>query len=185
MGEAFSLPPSPCAPRVARVGADPSARADSRPSPVIAAGVRPARQHRGVGAVRTARAVLPPLFTGAGTDVRTVGCVADGVTNQTACINNALSTFPDCVIIPASANGFTVNGVLNVKKCLRGTLWSPNNNALGFAGSSVIKCNNQAAQNCVAVNNWDITQPRLRTSLSPDQERPQLRDRPACNGWAA
>lgn len=91
---------------------------------------------------------------GAGTDVRTFGCKPDG-TDQTACINNALANAPDCVVIPATPLGFYVVGTLTVTKCLRGTLWNPSNNALGFSGSSYIRCNNQAAQQCVAVNNSD------------------------------
>lgn len=94
-------------------------------------------------------------FGGAGIDVRAFGCVADGVTDQTACINNALANAPDCVLIPATQNGFYAAGTITVSGCLRGTLWAPNNNALGFSGSSLIKCNNQAAQNCIAVRNSD------------------------------
>ena len=91
---------------------------------------------------------------GAGTDVRSFGCVADGVTDQTTCINNALANASDCVIIPATQNGFYVAGTLNVAKCLRGTVFNPTSTTTTYdlSGSSRILCNNQAAQPCVVVN---------------------------------
>ena len=91
---------------------------------------------------------------GAGTDVRSFGCVADGVTDQTTCINNALANASDCVIIPATQNGFYVAGTLNVAKCLRGTVFNPASTTPTYdhSGSSRILCNNQAAQPCVVVN---------------------------------
>jgi hypothetical protein len=88
---------------------------------------------------------------GAGTDVRTFGCKADG-SDQTACINNALTSALDCVIIPATQNGFTVNGVLTVQRCLRGTTWTPSAPFNGWAGGSFLNCNNQTAQPCVVFN---------------------------------
>jgi hypothetical protein len=90
--------------------------------------------------------------TARGTDVRAFGCVADGVTDQTACINNALATAPDCVLIPASTSGFYVSGTLTVPRCMRGTVFNPSNAGLSFSGASFIKCNNQVARPCVVVN---------------------------------
>lgn len=88
---------------------------------------------------------------GAGTDVRSFGCKANG-TDQTSCIQNALNNATDCVIIPASPNGFTVNGTITVKKCMRGTVWNPSNSTSDLANTSVILCNNQTSQPCVLVN---------------------------------
>ena len=95
------------------------------------------------------------VFTvnGAGTDVRSFGCAADG-TDQTTCINNALTNASDCVIIPATQNGFYVAGTITVTRCLRGTVFNPTSTTTTYdlSGSSRILCNNQAAQPCVVVN---------------------------------
>jgi hypothetical protein len=101
-----------------------------------------------------------PLNTGAGVDVRTAGCVADGVTDQTACINNALANASDCVIIPATQNGFYVAGTITVTKCLRGTTWLPTQTQTPPSNSSRILCNNQAAQPCLVISNPATTPPQ-------------------------
>ena len=88
----------------------------------------------------------------AGTDVRAFGCVADGVTDQTACINNALANAPDCVRIPATPLGFYVAGTITVTRCMRGTVFTPSNTTLNLSGTSRILCNNQVAQPCVVVD---------------------------------
>jgi hypothetical protein len=96
---------------------------------------------------------LAAVSGGVGTDVRQFGCKADG-TDQTACINVALTNAPDCVLIPATQNGFTVAGTITVSKCLRGTVFNPTGTTSTYdlSGSSRILCNNQAAQPCLVVN---------------------------------
>jgi hypothetical protein len=91
---------------------------------------------------------------GAGTDVRSFGCKADGTTDQTSCINNALTNAPDCVIIPATANGFYSAGTITVTRCLRGTVFnaSGTTSAYDLSGTSRILCNNQVAQPCLVAN---------------------------------
>ena len=44
-------------------------------------------------------------------------------------------------------------GPLVITRCMRGTTWNPSSPALGFAGTSFIKCNNQVAKPCVTINN--------------------------------
>jgi hypothetical protein len=88
---------------------------------------------------------------GADTDVRSFGCVADGSTDQSACINKALTSAPGCVVIPPSANGFYVTNTITVQRCLRGTLWNPGSPSAGFAGQSWIKCGTSATANGICV----------------------------------
>ena len=82
-------------------------------------------------------------FGGAGIDVRAFGCVADGVTDQTACINNALAKAPGCVIIPDTPNGFLVTSTIVVRTCLKGQHVSTANTYPNFVypGASAILCN--------------------------------------------
>jgi hypothetical protein len=56
-------------------------------------------------------------------DIRQFGCVADG----SACINNAISKTPGCVLIPATQEGFFVaaGSTINAGKCLKGEFFTP------------------------------------------------------------
>ena len=96
------------------------------------------------------------VFTtfGAGTDVRSYGCVDDGVTDQAACINNAIANAPGCVIIPPTVNGFYVapGSTINATKCLKGSFYNPDYSTpfpAAFAGQSWIKCGTSATSVCV------------------------------------
>ena len=84
-------------------------------------------------------------------DVRYYGAKADG-SDSTAAFNNALTNAPECVTVPATVNGFTINGTINVVKCLRGTTPTINAPFNGWSGGSYLVCNNQAAQSCVNLN---------------------------------
>ena len=77
------------------------------------------------------------------------GCIADGVTDQTACINNVLTTATGCVVVPATQFGFYVAGTITVSKCLEGDVFTANTGHGSYVGSSWIKCNNQSAHTCV------------------------------------
>ena len=91
----------------------------------------------------------------AGTDVRQFGCVADGVTDQAACINNAITKAPGCVIIPPSQNGFYVapGSTINAGKCLKGAAPSVtvyyNSFPGSFAGRAWIRCGTSTTSVCV------------------------------------
>ena len=91
---------------------------------------------------------------GSGIDVRSAGCVADGVTDQRACIQSVLTNGPDCALIPATPLGFYVDnsGGPLVARCLRGTVFSPGNTTLDLSGTSRILCNNQVAGPCLVVD---------------------------------
>ena len=90
-------------------------------------------------------------FGGAGTDVRAFGCVAYGVTDQGACINNALAKAPGCVIIPDTPNGFLVTSTIVVRTCLKGQHVSTANTYPNFVypGASAILCNVGANGVCI------------------------------------
>ena len=87
----------------------------------------------------------------------TAGCIADGVTDQTACINNVLTTSNDCVFVPPTQSGFYVAGTLSVTKCLMGSTWNPispttwtsGGSGGSFSGQSWIKCAAASAIACV------------------------------------
>lgn len=90
-----------------------------------------------------------------GISVMVWGAIADGVTDQTARFNAALTNSPQCVIVPSSTSGFFISTTITVKHCMRGGVWNPNYDSLGLASTSFLVCNNQATQPCVAVNNSD------------------------------
>lgn len=97
-----------------------------------------------------------PGFASGGNSLLASGCAADG-TDQTACINNALTLASGCVLVDptATATGFYVAGTITIPAghCLAGTVFTPSNSILSFAGTSHITCNNQAAAPCVVINN--------------------------------
>jgi len=94
-------------------------------------------------------------------DIRQFGCVADGVTDQAACINNAIDKAPGCVLIPATPLGFFIaaGSTVIAKKCLRGEFYSPgvqiNNTAtLSSWRRPWLKCATSATSVCVKVTSY-------------------------------
>ena len=113
----------------------------------------------GLSAAAQAQSYPTPTFQEVITsnDVRYYGCVADGVTDQAACINNAIATAPGCVIIPPTTNGFYVapGSTINATKCLKGSFYNPDYSTpfpAAFAGQSWIKCGTSTTSICVKTN---------------------------------
>ena len=96
---------------------------------------------------------------GLGEDLFSFGCIADGATDQTSCINSALATYAGCVIVDPSTAGFYVEGTIVNNGCFVGANWRPINppnfgtDYSDFAGLSWIKCAVSSAIPCIESGN--------------------------------
>ena len=81
-------------------------------------------------------------YGGAGSDLRSFGCVADGVTDQGACVNRAIANAPGCVIVPDTQLGFRIATTVVVTGCLKGQHVATMNTNPNFTypGASWLKC---------------------------------------------